>query len=172
MNSTEEKFISIPYSVWNNKYKPMEEELARVKQELEGKDVTIYLAVRAFTSNVSHGATHDRPIQIGFLTTGGHYVKDAQYKEVVDKLANEVLQDAYFLRGRGHLILGKDKAEEYIKQINERYTMLCEMNDEVCVNKRTVLGEKQQIRLTKKEINDKINSLPRIVRWLFGIKNV
>jgi hypothetical protein len=172
MNSTEEKFISIPYSVWNNKYKPMEEELARVKEELEGRDVTIYLAVRAATSSIATAITHNKPIQIGFLTTGGFFVKDVLYKEVVDKLADEVLQDAYFSRGSGYLILGKDKAEDYIKEIDERHLMLKEIDDEVRRNKMQAEGERRLAQLTKDLTNQKINSLPRIVRYLFGIKNV
>lgn len=124
MNDQHEKYISIEYSVWESKYKPMEWEVERLKRELENKEETITLM---------------------FHTQGGwpHYRRP----ELITIATVRVSIDA------GYSLKDFDK-KRLIKLIEQELDAPLQTTEQI------------------QSIEDKLNKLPRIIKWLFKLNRI
>lgn len=149
----EEKFISIDYKTWHEKYVPMEKEVERLKKELAEKDVEFYLLWH------SERGSHKQRLLIKSLDvvfnkskSSPIYSELGQYTPVLEAV-NKAIYDAHRYR-YGTCLITHEEAKEYLSKIQEgvdRYTSEVIKNDALL---------------------NKINSIPRWKRWLFGIKHV
>lgn len=145
----EEKSVIIPYNNWHNKYLPMEEEVNRLKQELAEKRAILVLKreymrlERPMFLSLNGELSLSNEMGIGYLDCDGYFVKDESYEKDINMAAKAILSNI----NEKTEIMTKVKAKHYLKQID---------------NANNTVQDKI----------DKINSLPRIVRWLFGIKKI
>lgn len=156
MNNTEEKFISIPYSVWNNKYKPMEEELARVKAELdkeiESKKHYVYLKTARFSfQKPIYMADQTMKSCVAYFDIDTEKMEELSDIPEMDKLKaiinGKLEENFYELYSKKPIVYTQEEGKDVIKEL---------INKDIALNKTL----------------NKINSLPRIVKWLFNIRNV
>lgn len=117
----EEKFISIEYSVWNRKYKPMEEKMTRLELELMqckvDKEARIHL-------NFGRGRFIDRDICVGYLdmsitpptfVKGDRRTHDFELTSLLrDKVTELLERNTYY---RSYRVMDREEAEEYERRV-------------------------------------------------------
>lgn len=161
----EEKFISIDYATWNAKYKPMEQVLQKVRQELaeekESKVHTLYIKIDDRTV-YAYERSHYRLPDFGFHFEG---------------------QDGYYGRHRGAKILTFEPVLQpsleidslvliSIKGAISNYIRDNKMVTEDQFKEHSDKITKFQQEAGKKEmlLEARIQSIPKLIRWLFKIK--
>jgi hypothetical protein len=152
----EEKFISIEYSVWNRKYKPMEERLNKLELELmqckSDKEARVYI-------NFGRGRYIDKDVCVGYMdmmvcppsfVRGNKYTGEMELSSLIRDRMHELLEQNVFYKS--HKVLNKEEAADYEKRIVAKIKELTAMIDR----------------------NDKlwarIKQMPKWIRYLFGVK--
>lgn len=162
----EEKSIIIPYRTWHDKYVPMEEENNRLKNELANKNVVFHLQAPYY--HIGQAINFTIPQEIGYLDINNDFVANADYENVIES----VLRDLVWSAKKGDKILNKKQAKYYLYDLKTKMSEFEQIKKEAIGEKDRLRKEKAALDETKRSVSDKINSLPRIVRWLFGIKTI
>lgn len=141
----EEKFVSIDYEIWQNKYLPMEQVLKQTKAELakekESKTILIYASTRGYTSEYGYGRELLGSIDVGF--NAGSLVNFD--REVFDRYLNNLINI-----DRGYYnFVSKYQLDEWNAKVEKSKTDMEE------------LFEKNQNLKSK---------IPWLIRWIFKIK--
>lgn len=152
----DEKFISIDFQRWETKYKPMEAELEDTKKELqsekESKKLYIYLKMPRLSFT--------RPI---FMSDQSKISCIAYYD--IDTEEMEENCDISEMGKLRNMINGK--LEETFFDMHSSKPIIYTTEDG-----RGLLKELIEKEILLNKALNKVNSLPRIVKWLFKIKNV
>lgn len=147
--TSEEKYVSIDYEIWHNKYKPMEEENHRLKAELSNKDIRITFS----TGETFH-------YRIGYVKFNADIwsvqIDDTRkLSEAIERLLNEKHNTGYgSITGRHYSpsrYLTKAEAESIEKRISK-------VQEEL--NRREAYLWKLEKKLRK---------IPFFIRWIFKI---
>jgi len=153
----EEKFISIEYETWKNKYLPLEEENKRLRREInevrESKKYKLVFDLRRMPS--AHLRPHSRSyygeFEVGIVTMiegfGNVFSLEAHHTDILKHYLNEV--DV-------HMIVSEEKARELARDILEKTRLLNE----------------EQNKLIKKRVENEqaIKHIPKFIKWIFRIK--
>lgn len=141
----DEKFITIDFETWETKYKPMERELERAKEEAvnERNKKMVYLIVK-------YDSIYYRE-----LYQGGYPKTDRVIDIILEKKDN-----------RSSVISDKQLFEikEDVLSVVYKNASSSELNHVVYVGKRLAIMEQIENR-----IDNKIEALPWIVKLIFGI---
>jgi hypothetical protein len=162
----EEKSVIIPYRDWHDKYLPMEQEVNRLKQELAEKDVVLHLQAPHIFIGAYYNFT--TPKKIGYLDIDKNFHSSQDYDYVIESVLRDLRRSAR----KDDIILSKQQAKYYIGEIESKLNEVGNRQKEVSEKYSSVLKKEKEVALLMKSVSDKINSLPRIVRWLFGIKKI
>jgi len=162
----EEKSVIIPYNDWHNKYLPMEEEVNRLKQELAEKDVVFHL--QAPNYYIGKAINFTTPQKIGYLDMNRDFITSPDYEHTLER----VLRDLVWSAKEEDKILNKRQAKYYLYDFKTKISEIDTKQKELSERYSAILKKEQQLGLLMNSVSDKINSLPRIVRWLFGIKKI
>lgn len=141
---SEEKFISIEYEIWKNKYLPMEQEIHKLKKEieLEKNKKSGYLYVR-----LDSHRRFNYEVDIGILDFS------------IENAPMLLLEDRHrFIHNIKQIIsdrLGVDKVLSN-KDLEEFYTKISK--------------ERSQIQSLRQENEEKFKKIPWIIRKIFKIK--
>lgn len=155
---TDEKFISIDYSTWLNKYVPMEKELARVKEELEKEKAnhtcSFNLSVRDTTYYHPFQRDYDTFFKERFVTVSfdsSHWIPLTEEEIQAGVTEAEICINKALQNARFHgWILTEKEVEEVLKTLGERVKRIEDLRTENFM---------------------RINRIPKIIKWLFKIKD-
>lgn len=162
----EEKSVIIPYKDWYEKYLPMEEENNRLKEEVANKNVVLHLQAPFY--HIGCYTNFTIPQKIGYLDIDKVFHSSQDYEYVIEN----VLRDLRSSARKNDTILNKQQAKYYLDEIKSKINEVGSRQKEVSEKHLNLLKKEQQLGLLMNSVSDKINSLPRIVRWLFGIKKI
>lgn len=169
----EEKSVIIPYKDWHEKYLPMEEENNKLREELAGKDVVIYVKAQSdIMMSAAMGFGFDRqPLKIGYISSSGEYYKQPDYERTLETIRSDI---DFEIRGnRKYTVLNrKQDCEKYKAEIEEIMVSLEKSQSKLASDVRAFEREKSKHDFEIMRNNDRINSIPAIVRWVLGIKSV
>jgi len=150
----------------------MEAENAQLKSELASKDVVIYVqAQQDIVSSFLGGGFERRPIKIGYISSSGDFYKQPDYESTLNTIRSDI---EFQVRERNEykILNTKDEANVFKKE-------LCDIMEQIEQNQKALAIDNRHIREQKSDFikliteeRAKINSLPRIVKWIFGIKNM
>ena len=147
---TNEKYISIEYDLWNNKYLPMEEENKSLKQDLEKK--TIYISAY-------FGETFYHRIGYADFTNDSYKINISNQEDFINDVYRHLLQREKWGSGSPlgrhyelPAFLSKSEAESIEYKLNSKKA-------EIDRSEQQLWEEKQ-----------KIEKIPFFIRWLFKIK--
>lgn len=154
---TDEKFISIEYDTWNNKYVPMEQELIATKEELEkekeSKTHHVYLTIdnylvreslAKYKDDMFRGGRYQSARILTFDNIWSNNIKDID----VQAIHNEVTKVAKMSIKDLNLVTYDDLQNHYaqVNYLKEETERLVELN---------------RARITR---------IPKFIKWLFKIK--
>lgn len=110
MNSKDEKFVTIPFDVWENKYKVLEDENEKLKQQMEEKRIYIML----------FGSRHfgdDHRASLGYIDVSiiGASKFEIEKNQLRSEIYNELLDIG---------TLSKDQAIELSKELDQKLEKL------------------------------------------------
>lgn len=138
MNSQDEKYISIEYELWMNKYKPLEEENIDLRRRLKESTIKVRILLNSFRDNE---ITEGEIGYVSFEVNKGWSVSIDNWKgistNIENKMNNLMQSSRYYRRFITH--------GEMVKFIDEKKQVLA-------------------------KIEEKINKIPKIIRWLFKIQ--
>lgn len=109
--TTDEKFISIEYETWVNKYLPMEEENESLKRKVEASEIQVNIVLK----NAGYNYSYDR--RIGFIDIEikkGWNVKIDNFSEVENKI-----RDLIQLYKPYSIVSAKEEISKYEELIKE-----------------------------------------------------
>lgn len=153
---SEEKYISVEYDTWYNKYKPMEEKLARVERALEEEKRSKILRLIAHPAQYSFYSRFGNPqdIKIGTIEMS---VEKPRFKDETDwrykgfNLVKTMFEDA--LLDISHFgvpqLITIEKFAELIKILRHNEIRMEALKDE---NEKRIKG------------------IPKFIKWMFKIK--
>jgi FtsZ-binding cell division protein ZapB len=134
--SRDEKFISIDYDTWVNKYQPLERENEELKRKVEDYQVKIEIVLG------THRYVNEYWTTVGYVefdVKAGWNVRMTD----LDRIKDEIRQISYTTSK--DVFISKERSDELEKQYNK-------------------IADQQQ------EINNRIENLPSIIKWLFKLK--
>lgn len=147
----DEKYISIEYETWKNKYLPLEETVEKLKKELEtekkNKTITINLGTASlFHSYRRHSYNYDFEDKvIGFL-----------YENGITEINEQVRISALLAISDSLGIMTEQQAKEWSDKIKSQH---------LNVNK-----EVDKILIMTQDNAEKYKKIPKFIRWMFNIK--
>lgn len=168
----DEKFISIDFQTWETKYKPMEAENERLRLELSSNDVIIYVqAKQDIMSSFLGSGFERRPLKIGYITSSGDFYKQPDYEITLNTIRSDI---EFQVRERGEykILNSKEQCEEYKAILNEMAVSIEKSQSKLSSDFKSWEREKSKQDFKIMRSNDKINSLPKVLKWILGIKNV
>lgn len=154
---TDEKFVSIEYDTWINKYVPMEQELSATKEELEkekeSKTHHVYLTIdnylvkeslAKYKDDMFRGGRYQSARILTFDNIWSINIKDID----VEAIHNEVIKVAKMCIKDLNLVTYDDLQNHYaqVNYLKEETERLAELN---------------RVRITR---------IPKFIKWLFKIK--
>ena len=143
------KYISIPLNEWESEYKPLKERLEEVQEELEkekrSKSGVLY--VRLLTRNFPLYNTDMRIGHIDFSIKDAPKISIEKRKELEDLIVERLFVQ------RSHAFNIKLATPELL---------------DTSIKKMETLRD--ETKATEKRIQNKLATLPKIVKWLFKIK--
>jgi hypothetical protein len=173
MTDHKEKFVTIPYLDWETKYKPLEETNNRLRDELASKDVVVYVKAQSnimLTAAMGFGFER-QPLKIGYISSSGEYYKQPDYERTLETIRSDI--EFQVRECRDYKVLNsKQDCDEYQAKIAEILTDLEKSQSKLGSDVRAWEQEKRKHDFEIMRNNDKINKIPRIVRFLFNIKNI
>ena len=153
---TDEKFVSIEYNTWETKYRPMEEELERVKRELaeekERKEHTFYLRITDWAHYPGHNNDTQLP-KLNYVTikyTGREWVELS--KEEIDKgteQAFNIVNKALGLARFHNMIITDQDVDRVLAMLKK---------------------QKEEVEQLRHDNFKRIRSIPKFIKWLFKLK--
>lgn len=145
---SEEKFVTIPYDVWNSKYKPMESDLEEIKGELarEKENKKIEITLR-YWSTWYKGYNHKNIGSIDIDINGSYRIN--WNKNQIESSFSEFIRNET-IDGKNTFLFKRDatKHQEEMEKLLNKAEIIAYNNDE------------------------KVKKLSWFVRWLFGIKKI
>ena len=153
----DEKFISIDYATWEAKYKPMEEELAKVREELaeekERKEHTFYLRITDWVHYPGYDTSTDLPKRnyVTIRYTNSDWISLS--KEEIDKATEEafaILNKALSLARFHNMIITDQDVDRVLAMLKK---------------------QRQEIESLRTDNFMRINTIPKFIKWLFKIKD-
>ena len=154
----DEKFISIDFQTWETKYKPMEEELAKVKRELEEEKAkhtcTFNLSIRD-NHYFNHRHWDDKYLKEKFVTIS---FDSFRWIPLTEEETNAGVREAEACINKA---LGNARFHGWIiteKEVNEALKLL----------------DDKQKRIETLYCNniEAVNRIPKFIKWLFKIKSI
>lgn len=165
--TTDEKFVTIEFNTWKNKYEPMEYEnrsLTNQIKDLEAqRRVTVYLA---WNSNAKEWG--DRRRELGTFETQIEYSTPLQqlitptFKRELNNAVKEILRNDWGFNTSGERVFVVQ--EDYNKVINQLKELEKSKSErQESINKSL---EKLREEYTKLQFERKAIILPRFVKWI------
>lgn len=167
--TNDEKFVTIEYETWKNKYEPMERQLeelrVQLRNEQESKHLTLTVHFSELTENqftrISqtrglHGWRYRERVEIGTI-----YCADRELEKVpfeIHPYTLKILRDIEIYLSDFMNLVSKDKYYEIIQQIKMETINLLKAKEE---NEKTIANNLSNI-----------HNIPKFVRWIFKIKTV
>jgi hypothetical protein len=144
----DEKYVSIPFSVWENKYKPMEEENQRLRDQFKEGTITI----RIYLGGIRHQKSYRG--EIGYID----YIVGAEWppnkiewnerNKLQGEVSNAINKAIVNTPGIGYY-LSKELAEKTLTQMN---------------------AVRQNAENAIEENRKRIAGIPKLIKWIFNIK--
>lgn len=152
----DEKYISIEYSVWNAKYKGMEQRLKEVERELEAEKRrnTFELVVTRRNFNSLPKTNMERTYVLGHLSfelKGIPLLRTEDRERLQQDIQNEYRTVTSYHGHTERLVTYED-----LSRVEEK------LKEEALAIQKTHMANLEE--------TEKIKRLPRIIRWLFNIK--
>jgi hypothetical protein len=150
-----EKYISIEYSVWNTKYKPMEEKVKQLQEELEeernNKMLTLNINFSRYMIHMGGPYFHPNIRCIGSVDFDLEGVPKLNLKD--RESISSIISKEYFAGMRSY---------------NDKFRFASE---EMVTNALSKIGQdKQEVAILISQNEERIKNIPKIIKWLFKIK--
>lgn len=140
LDKGDEKYISIEYETWKNKYLPMEDENVLLRAKLEESKIKVTIYVNSMYGKDFGGGYHDRIGYVTFRVDKGVSVDIDNWSEVESTVLRSLdVMSSTYARWFTH---------EDVRQLIKR---------------------KEEYSALRKHQIEKINKLPRFWKWVFGI---
>lgn len=162
---TDEKFISIEYDVWFNKYKPMEEKVARQEKlitELESKNIVKVLLIWKQHSRYEH-QTELGTIDTIIQSTHPHFTNF--HKDVVKNSVEALLKHEF---GTEKNFVTTEQLREYMKKFDKLDAVEKQLNRRSGEFLKEVEKQKEERRQLEKD--KAAIRLPKFLSKLFKLK--
>jgi hypothetical protein len=149
--NNDEKFISIEYETWKNKYLPLEEKVNYLKRQLKIKEDENTINIKLYAHPVDRGHIGYRePIyHLGYLKIDNNGLARLEKEKFS---FHRLLSDISI----GTKFMSEEEAKRYIEETEK----LNQAGDKLLLD----------IALKTKENQEKIAKIPKIIKWLFRIK--
>lgn len=163
------KSVIIDYDLWHNYYVPMEKENERLAKQIAEHHVGVFVSTKFYSRG---------EVKIGYLDAELNFNADEQYNSFLGMFLSDLRFedwggiDIFHRKPKEEKLLNKKQAKYYLEKINERLVLQSEMQKNINNFKVDHERKRHIILAAEQNLKDKINKLPKIVRWLFNIKKV